>query len=156
MNCSVPHQPQFSHLSPSLIQQLLASAINSIPQDFAIFISILLHGPSHSGKTQAVTNGANAAGMHMNLVDCYMLLEEGLESTLMRLDLEIEKSILCQPCVLVLKGFDAFCQVWEGDVKDPFVKCMQKLSETPHIALVCLTSDIDLIHASMQRLFGIY
>lgn len=156
-NCSVPYSIKHSNIKTScseLIKMLFSSTMLSSDADFKVFTSIIFHGPSGSGKTTIIEKCAQETGMHVQVVNCFLLIEDSLAATILRLNLEVEKAISCWPCVLILKYFHAMVQAWGDDIKDQLLNCISTLSSSAKIALVCTTDDIDSINATIQRIFG--
>jgi hypothetical protein len=114
-NGLVPYQTRTLEASDAAtsIRRLLTS-IKHNAMELKFSKSLLLHGASMGGKTTLLNNCCHSEGFHVNVVDCYRLIEDTLDATLVRLDLEVEKTISSWPCVLVLKGFEALLKLWEG------------------------------------------
>jgi hypothetical protein len=116
--------------------------------------SILIYG--QSSTIPFIETIANSTKMNLLIHDCSLIVQNDLESTIVRLNIEIEKTTACWPCILILQSFELFMK-FGTDFKSVFKDCLNVLacSNNP-IGIICMVNDFDAIIIPIRRLFGTF
>jgi hypothetical protein len=154
----VPDRDSFQELE----KQILAS-VHPKAMELGLFSSILLHGPTGSGKKSFVERLGARHGLHILHCNCFVLLKDTIEKTITELERWADLARKCSPCILLLEHFEALSESWTGqstpDSKGALNQMWKKLEQVfqdTHFPalLIATTPDLDLINKELISLFS--
>jgi hypothetical protein len=151
INSYIPAPSAKTNISLNALEKI-TNLLSTNTRSAQFSTSILLYG--QSSTIPFIETIASAAKMHLLIQDCCLIVQDDLESTIVRLDLEIEKTTACWPCLLILKSFELFMK-FGTDFKSAFKNCLDVLAcSTKPVGIICMVNDFDAIIIPIRRLFG--